>query len=180
MTTPAPAAGHHYAAPDPDAVDAVAVLMREVAEGTLTGAAMADRATQRCAEVFAECDGPTDPLWPAHVEVCRAVLGFGGLPAAELSQWLAVARNRENPEGSTLYPPAPASPDSESYSHECDDVDEAAGPDPKPVAPEAGTVDATDTFDTLDDLPRDVLADAEAAAWAVIDCYRRQREAGDQ
>jgi len=150
MTTPAGAAGHHYAAPDPDAVDAVAVLMRQVAEGTLTGAAMAGRAAQRCAEVFGQCDGPTDSLWPAHVEICRAVLGFGGLPAAELAQWLAVARNRENPASATLYPPTTDAADSEPYS----------------------------PGDDLADIPRDVLAEAEAAAWATIVRYRRA--AGDR
>ena len=151
MTTSARTAGDHYAAPDPDAVDAVAVLMRQVAEGTLTGGAMARRAAQRCAEVFGQCDGPTDPLWPAHVEICRAVLGFGGLAAAELAQWLAVARNRENPEKATLHPPATDAADSEPYSSDDDD---------------------------LADIPRDVLAEAEAAAWAIIVRYRRV--AGDR
>lgn len=172
----APAGTDHYAAPDPDAVNAVAVLMREVAEGRLTGAAMAGRAAQRCSEVFGQCDGPTDPLWPAHVEICRSVLGFGGLPAAELSQWLAVARNRENPEAATLHPLAPSSTDCERCRN-YDGVDDAADPEPKPVVPE---VDTLDTLDTLADIPRDVLAEAEAAAWAVIDRYRRQREAGDR
>ncbi len=156
----------HYAASDPDAVDAVAVVMRRVAEGTLTGAAMASRAAQRCSEVFAVCDGPTDPLWPAHVAICRAVLGFGGLPAAELAQWLAVARNRENPEGANLYPPAPDS-DSEPYRAAQTDVG---------VHDDAN---ADGQADDLADISRDVLAEAEAAAWAVIDRYRRQREAAD-
>lgn len=173
----APGAATYYAAADPDAVDAVAVLMRQVAEGTLTGAAMADRAAQRCYEVFAGCDGPTDPLWPAHVAIARSVLGFGGLPAAELSQWLAVARNRENPEGSTLCPPALSSSCSKPYSRECHDVGGDAGSDSKPFAPKSETVDTMDALDTLADLPRDVLAEAEAAAWAVIDRYRRQRGA---
>jgi hypothetical protein len=178
MTAPAGTAGHHYAAPDPDAADAVAVLMRQVAEGTLTGAVMAGQAAQRCREVFAVCDGPTDPLWPAHVEICRSVLGFGGLPAAELTQWLAVARNREDPAGSTLRPPALNSSDRESYSSEYtsvdDDDDDDADPEPKPVVSEV------DILDTLADLPREVLAEAEAEAWAVIDRYRRQREADDR
>jgi hypothetical protein len=174
MTAQAGAAGQHLAAPDPDAVDAVAVLMRQVAEGTLTGAVIASQAAQRCREVFAVCDGPSDPLWPAHVEICRSVLGFGGLPAAEVAQWLAVARNREDPAGSTLRPPALNSSDREPYNREHASVDDDADPEPKPVVSEV------DTLDTLGDLPRGVLAEAEAAAWAVIERYRRQREAGDR
>ncbi len=178
MTEPGGTAGHRYAAPDPDAVDAVAVLMRQVAEGTLTGAVMASQAAQRCREVFAVCDGPTDPLWPAHVEICRSVLGFGGLPAAELAQWLAVARNREDPEGSTLRPPAPSSSDNEPHNRDYDGVDDDADPEPKPPVSELDTLDITDMLETLADIPRDVLAEAEAAAWAVID--RHRREAGDR
>jgi hypothetical protein len=83
--------------PDLAAAEAVAVLMREVSEGRLTAATMADAATQRCREVFGQCDGPTDPLWSVHVDICRAVLGFGGMAASELVQWLSVARSRENP-----------------------------------------------------------------------------------
>jgi hypothetical protein len=170
MTTPAPAP--HLAIPDVNAVDAVAVLMRGVQEGSLTGAVMADRAVQRCREVFGQCDGLTDPLWPVHVDMCRAVLGFGGLSAAELAQWLAVARNRENPDAVALAPPAPASSVSESYSGLY------AGPDNKPE-PEsiAAELDTVDALDTLADVPREVLAEAEAAAWAVIEQWR-QREAG--
>jgi hypothetical protein len=104
-----------------------------------------------------------DSLWPTHVEICRSVLGFGGLPAAELAQWLAVARNRESPEAATLQPPAPDAPLCESYG-----------------AAQTGVDGHDDADDDLADIPRDVLAEAEAAAWAVIDRYRRQRETGDR
>jgi len=181
VSTPAPT--QHLAAPDPDAVDAVAVLMRQVAEGSLTGAGLADRAAQRCAEVFAYCDGPTDPLWPVHVEITRAVLGFGGLPAAELAQWLAVARQRENPDAATIPPPAPASAvsvdDSDHYGAVADDLTSDTGTETETVAAEVDSVDTTAQEDSLADVPRDVLAEAEAAAWSVITRWRRdQQEAG--
>ena len=45
-----------------------------------------------CSTLLGNVTGPDDPLWPLQVEVCRAVLAAGGIPADELSEWLAVAR----------------------------------------------------------------------------------------
>jgi hypothetical protein len=146
MTTPA------RLVPDVVAAEAVAVLMTEVSEGRLTAATMADRAAQRCRDVFGQCDGPTDPLWLVHVDLCRAVLGHGGLPASELAQWLAVARCHENPGAAAA----------EALSLDNGDADPDADP----------AVDPED--DDLADVPRDVLAEAESAALAVIDRFRRQ------
>jgi hypothetical protein len=141
--------------PDVAAAEAVAVLMTEVSEGRLTAATMAERAVQRCREVFGQCDGPTDPLWPAHVDLCRAVLGHGGLSASELAQWLAVARSRENPSAGVEYPTAPDSPAVDAHC--------------------LGNGDVGAEADGLADVPREVLAEAEAAALAVIDRYCRRR-----
>lgn len=168
MTTPA------RPVPDLAAAEAVAVLMAEVSEGRLTAATMADRAVARCREVFGRCDGPTDPLWPVHVDLCRAVLGHGGLSASELAQWLGVARSRENPGATVDYPTGSGSSLSASHGHGSGGADGEAEAELKPVAPELDTVDTVD--DDLADVPREVLAEAEAAALAVIDRYRRQRE----
>jgi hypothetical protein len=46
-------------------------------------------------ELFGTVTGPDDPLWMLQVDVCRAVLAAGGIPADELTEWLAVARQRE-------------------------------------------------------------------------------------
>lgn len=159
--------------PDLAAAEAVAVLMTEVSEGRLTAATMADRAVARCREVFGTCDGPTDPLWPVHVDLCRAVLGHGGLGASEVAQWLSVARNRENPNAGCDYPSAPGSSLSEPYSPDSGDAEPDDDTGPKPVVREMDTVDA---LDKLDDIPPEVLAEAEAAAAAVIGRYRRQKE----
>jgi hypothetical protein len=142
------------ARPSPDlaAAEAVAVLMTEVSAGTLTAATMADRAVARCREVFGQCDGPTDVLWSVHVEICRAVLGHGGLPASEVAQFLAVARNRENPGA--------AADSTGSVSSALD-----------ALSPENGDADEDDD---LADVPDDVLDEAEAAAMAIIDRYRQR------
>ena len=150
-----------------------------MSDGRLTAATMADRAVARCREVFGRCDGPTDPLWPVHVDLCRAVLGHGGLSASELAQWLGVARIRENPGATVDYPTDSGSSLSEPYSPDSVDADSDAEAELKPVAPEVDTVDTVDGDDDLVDVPREVLAEAEATALAVIDRYRRQRE-GDR
>lgn len=160
--------------PDLAAAEAVAVLMTGVGEGTLTAATMAEAAVGRCREVFGQCDGPTDPLWPVHVEVCRAVLGHGGIAASELAQWLAVARSRENPHAGTATPADPVSPLDGPHSPDSGDAERDADRRPESVAAEPNTVDTTDI---LTDIPPEVLAEAEAAALAVIETYRRDRGA---
>ncbi|MGF2945271.1 hypothetical protein [Mycobacterium sp. Lab-001] len=143
-----------FGAPDVAAAEAVAVLMTEVSEGRLAASTMADRAATRCREVFGQCDGPTDPLWSVHVELARQVLGHGGLPAAELAQRLSVARNRENPGAAADYRLGNA--------HSPSNNDDDLGGD-----------------DELADVPCEVLAEAEAAALAVIDRYRQPDGDGD-
>ena len=141
--------------PDVAAAEAVAVLMTEVSEGRLTAVMMADRAVARCREMFGHCDGPTDVLWSVHLEICRAVLGHAGLPANEVAQFLAVARNCENPGA------AADSTASVSFAQD---------------AHSPGNGDAAPEDDGLANVPNEVLDEAEAAAMAVIDRYR-QREA---
>lgn len=168
MTAPA------RTAPDVAAAEAVAVLMTEVSEGRLTAATMADRAVQRCREVFGQCDGPTDPLWPVHVDLCRAVLGLGGLTASELAQWLSVARNRENPRGAVTSPSTSVSSRSGPHSPDSSGADIDAKFGLKPAATELDTVETVDN-DEFADVPDEVLTEAEAAALAVIDRYRREQ-----
>lgn len=164
-------------APDLAAAEAVAVLMTEVSEGRLTAATMADRALQRCREVFGQCDGPTDPLWPVHVDLCRAVLGHGGLPASELAQWLAVARNRENPGSAGASLSGSGSPALDPHSPHSGSADADSEGGLKLVAPQLDTVDTLDD-DEFADVPDEVLIEAEAAALAVIDRYREQTARG--
>lgn len=170
--------------PDVAAAEAVAVLMTEVSEGRLTAATMADRAAQRCREVFGQCDGPADPLWPVHVELCRAVLGHSGLPAGELAQWLSVARNRENPGSAGTSPCASVSSLSGPLSPDLGGAHADARAGVKHVVPQIDTVDAVDAVDAVDDdefadVPDEVLDEAETAALAVIDRYRQNQREGE-
>lgn len=160
-------------APDLGAAEAVAVLMTEVAEGTLTAATMADRAAGRCHQMFGAVAGSEDPLWPVQLDVTRQVLGRGGISAAELAQWLSAARSRENPGGATDCPSAPVSLLTEAHGGQSGDADDDTEVDAGSAAAE---VDSVDTTDTLAGIPDSVLIRAEAAALTVIETYRQNRD----
>ena len=51
-------------------------------------------AADECRDLFGVVDGPNDALWSLHVGIARQVLALGGVPADELSEWIAVARSR--------------------------------------------------------------------------------------
>ncbi|MBM4536283.1 flagellar hook-length control protein [Rhodococcus hoagii] len=78
-----------------DTITAVMTVARDVAEGTLSPDELAAVAAEECRDLFAVVVGPEDPLWPIHLEVARQVLATGGIPAGELTEWLAVARRAE-------------------------------------------------------------------------------------
>jgi len=80
-------------APD-DVIRAAASVAREAAEGRLSPAALQEQAVAECRKLFGTVAGPGDALWELQVEVARAVLGAGGIPADELAEWAAVARQR--------------------------------------------------------------------------------------
>lgn len=77
-----------------DVITAAMSVARDAAEGKLDPADLEAAAVQECRTLLGTVTGPDDPLWPLQVEVCRAVLAAGGIPADELSEWSAVARQR--------------------------------------------------------------------------------------
>ena len=83
-------------APD-DVIRAAASVARDAAEGRLSSAALQEQAVAECRELFGTVAGPGDALWELQVEVARAVLAQKGIPADELSEWLAVARQHTQP-----------------------------------------------------------------------------------
>lgn len=46
-------------------------------------------------ELVGQVNGSDDVLWELHLSICRAVLEAGGLPSAELEEWVAVQKRRE-------------------------------------------------------------------------------------
>lgn len=78
-----------------DVIKAAAAVQRDVTTGKLDPADL-DRAVEtRCRRMVGTVIGPGDALWPLHVDITRQVLGLGGITADELTEWLAVARARE-------------------------------------------------------------------------------------
>jgi hypothetical protein len=80
-----------------DAVDAALSVAQDAAEGRLDLTALQEQAVAECRTLFGTVSGPGDALWGLQVEVARAVLAQKGIPADELSEWLAVVRQHTQP-----------------------------------------------------------------------------------
>ena len=92
----APGNGPTYYSTRRDVIEAAMNVADEAAQGRLRPTDLEAAAVQECRTLFGAATGPNDPLWPVQVEVCRSVLAcvFRGIPADELTEWLAVARQR--------------------------------------------------------------------------------------
>lgn len=77
-----------------DAIESAMSIADAVAQGRETPAALETAAVAQCRALFGTVVGEGDPLWDLQLDVARQVLGLDGIPAAELSEWLAVARHR--------------------------------------------------------------------------------------
>lgn len=77
------------------AIKAAMSVAKDIAEGRIAPAQLADVALTECRSLFGAVVGPADPLWPLQAEVARQVLAAGGVPANELQEWLAVQRQRD-------------------------------------------------------------------------------------
>ncbi|MGH3581786.1 MAG: flagellar hook-length control protein [Mycobacterium sp.] len=81
-----------------DAIEAAMNIADDVAQGRLDPAQLDAQLEAACRELVGTVAGPDDPLWPLQVQIARGVLAAGGIEAAELSEWAAVGRRRENPD----------------------------------------------------------------------------------
>ncbi|OBF56721.1 flagellar hook-length control protein [Mycobacterium sp. 852002-53434_SCH5985345] len=77
-----------------DAIRAAASVARDVADGKLNPADLEAQTAAELRQLFGAVIGEDDVAWPVQLDVCRQVLALGGVPADELSEWLAVARHR--------------------------------------------------------------------------------------
>lgn len=124
-----------------DAIKAASSVARDVADGRLDPADLEATAVAECRALFGTVGGPGDPLWAVHLDVARQVLALDGVPADELAEWLAVARQRA---GEPLPSLDPAKTVAEAVEAEPDDQPEPAPPalavvEPEPV-PDAAPV----------------------------------------
>ena len=65
------------------------------AEGRVSIATVEQAAADRCRALFGTVAGPGDPLWTLHTDTARQAIALGAFTAAELSEWVAVLRQRE-------------------------------------------------------------------------------------
>lgn len=115
-----------------DVVTAAMSIAKDAAEGRLAPSELERQAIAELRELVGTVIGPDDPAWPLQLDIARGVLALGGIPADELSEWLAVARHRAgeplDQSESAETPPEPES----SGSGEL----EAEQPAPERLAPE--------------------------------------------
>lgn len=142
-----------------DAVDAALTLAQDVAEGRLSPTVLESQAVAECRELFGTVAGPDDPLWELHRDIAHQVLALDGVPADELAEWLAVARQRAGeplevveplrlpePDEPATVPPEPETPASEADSPEHGG---ALATDPDPASPPVPTSPRPDHYDPL-------------------------------
>lgn len=82
-----------------DLVNAAMALAEDVTGGKIDPAALDTELFETCRELFARVVGEGDPLWPLQNDVARQVLTAGVIPATELQEWAAVARQRAQDGG---------------------------------------------------------------------------------
>ncbi|OHU35531.1 hypothetical protein BKG80_22405 [Mycobacteroides chelonae] len=141
-----------------DLIRAATSVARDVSDGKLDPATMEAQLVTELRELFGTVVGAGDPLWDLQVQVASGVLAAGGIEANELSEWAAVAHRRENPDA----PSEAAVP--------------IGGADTPPEAISSGSGELSPESEPADDdfadVPREVLAEAERVAMAVIDQWR--------
>lgn len=147
-----------------DVINAAASIATDAAEGRLNPEHLEQQMLTEVRALVGTVVGEDDPLWPLQLDVARGVLAAGGVPTDELAEWLAVQRRRENPEAAeetALSAPVPI--DGSTTSTE-------------PVSSVSGELSPdNDAHDDLSDVPRDVIAEAEAAAMEIIGRWREAR-----
>ena len=85
-----------------DAIAAALAVAEDLDSGKIDSADLDRQLRDELAAMFTNVVGPGDLCWELQVEVARAVLAVGGgVSADELSEWAAVARSREAPDGVT-------------------------------------------------------------------------------
>lgn len=77
-----------------DAIAAAMSIAEDVSAGTLAPGDLEAQLVKECRALFGTVAGEGDPLLRVQIDVARAVLAAGLIPADELSQWLAAAKHR--------------------------------------------------------------------------------------
>lgn len=86
------------------AIESAMSVADDIAAGKLKPDALEQHARDTCRRLFGHVSGPGDPLWDLQVEVTRQALALGEFPVNELSEWLGLARWREENANSRVVP----------------------------------------------------------------------------
>ncbi|OBK97740.1 hypothetical protein A5645_05545 [Mycobacterium asiaticum] len=122
-----------------EVVTAAMSVAKDAAEGRLAPSDLEHQALAELRQLFATVVGEGDPAWALHCDVARQVLALSGIPADELSEWLAVERQRagDSPPASEAAETMPEPVQLASVAHRPEAVAADAGPEPAAeVAPE--------------------------------------------
>ncbi|WP_396913215.1 flagellar hook-length control protein [Mycolicibacterium sp.] len=118
-----------------DTIKAASSIARDVADGRLSPTDLEHHAIAELREMVGTVAGPDDPAWSLQCDIARQVLALDGVPADELAEWLAVARQRVGEAVSAPTPagtsPGPVQLVSAAHDPETvpsDDADDAAPP----------------------------------------------------
>lgn len=104
-----------------DAINGAMSIADDVAQGRLSPEDLEAQAIRELRQLVGEVVGEGDPLFPLQIEVARGVLAVDGIPADELSEWAAVARQKA---GVPNPPPAPVSLPSDANSGQDDELED--------------------------------------------------------
>jgi hypothetical protein len=88
-----------------EAVKAALSVADDITDGRLSPEELDQAALEECRALFGTVVGPGDPLWDLHLQVARGVLARAGIPAGELSEWLAVAKTQPTVTEHKPWPP---------------------------------------------------------------------------
>ncbi|MGJ6122976.1 hypothetical protein QN239_10395 [Mycolicibacterium sp. Y3] len=80
-----------------DVITAAMSVATDAADGKITPAALERQAVEELSALMLLAPEPGTDLATLRIEVARRVLAEGGVPADEISEWLAVQRRREIP-----------------------------------------------------------------------------------
>ncbi|CAM3070168.1 hypothetical protein BST27_29690 [Mycobacterium intermedium] len=98
-----------------DAILAALSLVENLDTGKIKPAELDAELVSACRALFGQVVGDGDALWSLHTDVCRQAIALGALTADELSEWVAVLRQRQRagePFSGPTLPDGTGEPDS--------------------------------------------------------------------
>ncbi|MCQ4360617.1 flagellar hook-length control protein [Mycobacterium gordonae] len=148
-----------------EVVTAAMSIAKDAAEGRLAPSGLERQALAELRELVGTVVGPGDACWELQLHIARGVLAAGGIAQDELSEWLAVERQRAGdslPETDPVETmPEPVQGTSEPHNPEV----VAAEAEPEPMAQVAPAPLSDNTLDNERRTPRRPASYDALASW---------------